>query len=191
VIYQLTAIISVTEGYKMYIRSLLLVLPSFGLACNGNDVLCGKKYSDVTFIGTHNSAFVGILPVHNQYVSVTEQLNMGVRFLQAQTQNKDGVIQMCHTHCWELDSGSLTSYLAELSDWMDDHPRDVVTLLLTNIDALPITQFADAFRGANLEKYVYRPKSRVARDAWPTLQQMIDAGTRLVAFMGMCPVYSD
>ncbi|GKT49045.1 PI-PLC X domain-containing protein 1 [Colletotrichum spaethianum] len=153
-------------------------------ACNGNDALCGKKYSDVTFVGSHNSAFVGITPAHNQYISVTDQLNLGVRFLQAQTQNKDGQIQMCHTTCILLDSGPLSKYLGEITTWMEAHPQDVVTLLLTNIDALPITQFGDTFKDTGLEKYVFRPKEKVAMDQWPTLQKLIDDGTRLVIFMG-------
>lgn len=154
-------------------------------ACNGNDALCGKKYSDVTFVGSHNSAFVGITPAHNQYVSVTDQLNLGVRFLQAQTQNKDGQIQMCHTDCALLDSGPLSKYLDEINTWMEAHPREVVTLLLTNIDAMPVTQFGDTFKSTGLDKYVFKPGEKVAIDQWPTLQTLIDDGTRLVVFMGM------
>jgi hypothetical protein len=171
----------------LLLRNLLAILglTSAAVACNGNDALCGRKYSEVTMVGSHNSAFVGFLPQHNQYKSITEQLNMGVRFLQAQTQKKDGIIEMCHTYCWELDEGPLTQYLAELSDWMDDHPRDIVTLLLTNIDAMPVAQFADAFRSTSLEKYVFRPDGHISLEQWPTLQQLIDAGTRLIVFMGM------
>jgi hypothetical protein len=51
--------------------------------CNGHDKLCGRKYSDITMVGSHNSAFVGPLPQQNQFLSVTDQLNLGVRFLQA------------------------------------------------------------------------------------------------------------
>ncbi|KAF6805109.1 phosphoinositide-specific phospholipase c-like phosphodiesterases superfamily [Colletotrichum sojae] len=152
-------------------------------ACNGNAALCGKKYSDVTFVGSHNSAFVGIGPAHNQMVSVTDQLDLGVRFLQAQTQNKNGQIQMCHTDCALLDVGPLSQYLDEITGWINAHPNEVVTLLLTNIDKIPIKQYDDAFKSTQLDKYVFRPKEKVAIDKWPTLQQLIDAGTRLVVFM--------
>ncbi|OLN85557.1 PI-PLC X domain-containing protein 1-like protein 2 [Colletotrichum chlorophyti] len=60
--------------------------------------LCRNRYSDVTFIGSHNSAFVGSSIAHNQYVSVTAQLDLGVRFLQARTQDKGGHIQMCYSY---------------------------------------------------------------------------------------------
>lgn len=157
-------------------------------ACNGNNALCGKKYSDVTFIGSHNSAFVGVGPAHNQMVSVTNQLDLGVRFLQAQTQNKNGQIQMCHTDCALLDVGPLSKYLEEITKWIDAHPDQVVTLLLTNIDKIPIKQYDDAFKSTGLDKYVFRPQEKVAIDKWPTLQQLIDAGTRLVVFMGKRPI---
>ncbi|KAI8281845.1 PI-PLC X domain-containing protein 1 [Colletotrichum sp. SAR11_240] len=115
-------------------------------ACNGNDALCGKKYSEVTFVGSHNSPFVGIGPADNQLVSPTAQLDLGVRFLQAQTQNKDGGIQMCHTDCLILDAGSLSDYLTSITKWMNAHPDEVVTLLLTNIDAIPVQKFDDVFK---------------------------------------------
>ena len=51
--------------------------------CNGNQALCGRRWSDIVMVGSHDSSFVGVLPSQNQYISVTEQLNMGVRFLQA------------------------------------------------------------------------------------------------------------
>lgn len=79
------------------------------IACNGNAALCSRSYSNVTQIGTHDSAFVGILPTDNQLVSVTTQLDDGIRFLQAQTHVNDGVLHLCHTSCEELDAGPLTS----------------------------------------------------------------------------------
>src|ERR1700712_480317 len=52
------------------------------LPCNGETSLCNRKYSNVSFIGAHDSAFVGPLPTQNQDLSVTAQLNGGLRFLQ-------------------------------------------------------------------------------------------------------------
>lgn len=153
-------------------------------ACNGHEALCDRRYSDITQVGSHNSAFVGVLPMHNQFVSVTRQLNHGVRFLQAQTHDKDGEIELCHAYCWELDVGPLTKYLRELSKWLDGHPDEVVTLLLTNPDGMPITQYDEDFEAAGLKDYVFRPNGTLSRDDWPTLQEMIDAGDRLVVFMG-------
>ncbi|ODA80245.1 hypothetical protein RJ55_03203 [Drechmeria coniospora] len=154
------------------------------VACNGHGELCGRRYSDVTMIGTHNSAFVGDSPVHNQYVSVTAQLDMGVRFLQAQARDRRGRIDLCHTYCWELDVGPLTGYLDEVSDWMGRHPDEVVTLLLTNNDGIDVDRFAAALETTPLTKLVFRPgRELVAKAQWPTLGELIKANTRLVIFM--------
>jgi hypothetical protein len=166
---------------------LLAVSTTAGAAgCNGNPALCSRKYSNVTQIGAHDSAFVGVLLADNQYISVTDQLNFGVRFLQAQTHSKDGGIEMCHTSCLELDVGSLNSYLSPIKTWLDGNPNEVLTLLLTNGDAIPVAQFASVFAGLGLDRYAYAPGTKLAMDQWPTLQSMIDSGKRLVVFMGEC-----
>lgn len=152
-------------------------------ACNGHDELCDRKYSDITFVGTHNSAFVGDAPTQNQHKSVKEQLDLGVRFLQAQTQDKDGEIEMCHTYCWELDEGPLTDYLNEVAAWMNDNPDEVVTLLLTNIDGIPVTKFDDVFDSTGLKQYVFTPNETLTLENWPTLQGLLDRKTRLIVFM--------
>lgn len=154
-------------------------------ACNGHDELCELKYSEVNFVGAHNSAFNGNLPTHNQFVSVTRQLDLGVRFLQAQTREKMGDIQMCHTHCWLLDVGPLSEYLLNVKSWMDDHPDEVVSLILTNIDRIAVSQFDQVFENTELKDLVFHPGGTLAKHEWPTLQKLIDDGTRLVVFMGM------
>ena len=172
-------------------RILRRLAPILGLAataaaaCNGNNALCGRRYSDVTFIGSHDSAFVGSGPSDNQYTSVTDQLNLGIRFLQAQTHDSGGTIEMCHSYCWLRDAGPLTNYLTEINNWMNSHPTEVVTLLLTNQDNIAVSKFADVFRNTGLEKYVFRPNGHLNRGDWPTLQQLIDSSSRLVVFMGM------
>ena len=70
---------------------------------------------------------------------------------------------------------------------MDGHADEVVTLLLTNGDKIPVQDFDAAFQGAGLTKHVLHPTKVMAKEEWPTLQEMIDAGTRLVVFMGEWP----
>jgi hypothetical protein len=155
--------------------------------CNGNAALCSRKYSNVTQIGTHDSAFVGILPTDNQYESLTSQLNAGIRFLQAQTHVKSGVLEMCHTTCGELDAGTLVSYLTAITTWMAANPNEVVTLLLTNGDGAAVSLFGAAMVSSGLSAYAYTPPSQLAMADWPTLQELIDNETRLVMFLGMFP----
>jgi hypothetical protein len=152
--------------------------------CNGNTALCSRQYSNVTQIGSHDSAFVGILPTDNQVESVADQLSAGVRFLQAQTHELSGELYLCHTSCLELNAGPLTNYLSTIKTFMDSNPNEVITLLLTNGDSADVSVFGTAMSTTGLDTYAYTLPSQLAIDEWPTLQELIDANTRLVMFLG-------
>ncbi|TVY47920.1 PI-PLC X domain-containing protein [Lachnellula occidentalis] len=164
--------------------SLIGICKVSAAACNGNDALCSRKYSNITQIGAHDSAFVGDLPTENQNLDVTGQLNAGIRFLTAQTHSFLDEIYLCHTSCFEENSGVLVDYLTDIGTWMDSNPNEVVTLLLTNGDAIAVSMFADAYDGAGISKYTYTPPNQLALGDWPTLQDLISANTRLITFMG-------
>jgi hypothetical protein len=170
--------------------SFLFAASAAAIACNGNAALCSRQWSNVTQIGTHDSAFVGILPTDNQYESLTAQLNAGIRFLQGQTHLKNGALEMCHTTCAEKDAGTLVSYLTTVTQWMAANPNEVITLLLTNGDSAPVSLFGTAMQSSGLSAYAYTPPSHLAMSDWPTLQELIDNDTRLVMFLGMFPVLS-
>jgi hypothetical protein len=160
------------------------------VGCNGNTALCSRSYSNVTQVGSHDSAFVGILPTENQLLSVSDQLDAGVRFLQAQTHVSSGELHLCHTTCGELNAGPLTTYLSSIKTWMDSNPNEVVTLLLTNGDRKDVSMFGAAMSNTSLDHYAYTPKGQLTMGEWPTLQELIDGGTRLVMFLGTsssCP----
>ncbi|KAI1372910.1 PLC-like phosphodiesterase [Hypoxylon crocopeplum] len=163
--------------------TLALVAGSLAADCNGHAELCSRQYSKVTFVGAHNSPFVGIGPSDNQFTSPTEQLDLGVRFLQAQTQDKDGTVEMCHTSCILEDAGPLTDYLGEIKTWVDGHANEVVTLLITNPDAIDINKFGDAFKSTGLDANVFTPDGQLGLDDWPTLGDMISSGKRVLVFM--------
>jgi hypothetical protein len=91
---------------------------------------------------------------------------------------------LCHTSCFEEDSGELVTYLGTISTWMDANPNEVITLLLTNGDGIAMSTFALAFESSGLAKYAYAPTTKLALADWPTLQELISANTRLVTFMG-------
>ncbi|MCJ1302167.1 hypothetical protein MMC08_004970 [Hypocenomyce scalaris] len=156
-------------------------------ACNGNAALCDRQYSNVTQIGTHDSALVGALPQDNQDESVTAQLNAGIRFLQAQSHvDPFGSLSLCHTSCFLLDAGSVESYLITVKAWLDANPNEVLTLLLTNGDNVNVSMFDAAFTSSGIKSYAFVPASSpntLLFDAWPTLQELITGGTRLVLFL--------
>ncbi|KAK9366237.1 PLC-like phosphodiesterase [Lipomyces kononenkoae] len=155
-------------------------------ACNGHDELCNRQYSNVSFVGAHDSPFVGPLPQQNQGWSVTEQLDNGIRFLQGQTHHEPftGSLNFCHTSCFLEDAGPVADYLATVKNWLDANPDEVVTLLIVNGDSVPVADFASEFDHSGIVSYTYVPPiSPLFIDAWPTLQEMITAGTRLVVFL--------
>jgi hypothetical protein len=158
-----------------------------GVPCNEQLSFCDRKYSNVTFIGTHDSAFVGSLPTQNQDKSVTDQLNAGIRFLQAQTHNFLNTPFMCHTSCFEENAGTVQAYLTQVKNWLDNNPNEVVTMLWTNPDMMAMSKFDTVFKNVGATKYVFKPSSSpnpLPMDSWPTLGDMIASGQRLVVFIG-------
>ncbi|KAL1857701.1 hypothetical protein Daus18300_010221 [Diaporthe australafricana] len=152
-------------------------------ACNGDSALCGRRYSNTTFVGSHDSAFVGTGPADNQETPVGAQLAQGVRFLQGQTHLDNGTIKLCHTLCILEDAGPLAAYLGDVKAFLDANPREVVTLLLTNQDGMQGAAFDAVFRASGIQGYAFAPGRNLTLDQWPTLGQMIDSGQRLVVFM--------
>ncbi|OTA70685.1 PLC-like phosphodiesterase [Hypoxylon sp. EC38] len=169
--------------HSIAFSALALAAGSLAADCNGHAELCSRRYSNISYAGAHNSPFVGIGPSDNQFTSPTEQLDQGIRFLQAQTRDKDGSPEMCHTSCILKDAGSLQDYLSPIKTWLDGHPNEVVTLLITNGDAIDINKFGDAFKSTGLDSYVFTPQTKLALDEWPTLADMISSGNRVVVFM--------
>ena len=47
-----------------------------------------------------------------------------------------------------------------------------------------MSKFADVFRDVGLEQYAFTPSGALSLDQWPTLQTLINDGTRLVIWMG-------
>ncbi|KAJ5542535.1 hypothetical protein N7535_004957 [Penicillium sp. DV-2018c] len=155
--------------------------------CNGRSEYCARSYSNITFIGAHDSPFVGPLPQHNQNIDIEAQLNMGIRYLQGQTHRSplvNTIIELCHTSCFLEDAGSLESFLKTIKKWLDAHPNEVVSLLLTNGDSVPVTEFGNIFAKSGIAQYAYTPSANPLLIAdWPTLGDLISSGKRLVVFL--------
>lgn len=157
--------------------------------CNNSPSLCSRNYNNVTYLGAHDSPFLRDSSTDNsiagnQYLNATRALDAGLRFLQAQVHDENGVLELCHTSCTLLDAGTLEDWLKGIGGWMDDNPNEVVTLLLVNSDDQTIDAFGKVYESAGLDKISYTPTTTEAATVeWPTLQNMIDQGTRLVSFV--------
>ncbi|KAK8022187.1 hypothetical protein PG993_012954 [Apiospora rasikravindrae] len=163
------------------------ILSARDTACNNSPDLCSKSYSQVTHLGAHDAAFLRDDSTDNsiagnQYFNATLALDAGLRLLQAQVHNKNGVIELCHTTCDLLDAGPLEDWLAKIKGWMDANPNEVVTLLLVNGDNQDAAAFGSVFTGSGIDKYGYVPTGG-SSGGWPTLQSMISSNKRLVTFV--------
>lgn len=158
------------------------------VACNNSPDLCSRQYSNVTHMGAHDAAFLRDSSTDNsvagnQYYNATKALNAGIRLLSLQVHNSNGTLELCHTTCSLLDAGTLEDFLVKIKYWMDENPNEVVTLLIVNSDDEDVASFGEVFESSNISSYGYTPATASASNTWPTLQTMIDDGTRLVTFI--------
>jgi len=86
----------------------------------------------------------------------------------------DGAAVVCSSLC---DDGHvpLASALSQVRGFLEDNPREVVTILLEL--HLPVASVTASFDAAGLRPLIHVPPSNAA---WPTLAAMITSGQRLV-----------
>jgi hypothetical protein len=158
-------------------------------ACNNSPELCSRQYSNITHLGAHDSPFLRDSSTTwstsgNQFYNSTVQLQAGVRLLTAQVHSENGTWRLCHSSCDLLDAGTLSNWLGEIKDFMDENPNEVVTVLLVNSDGASASDLAGEYEAAGVDAYSYVPSSASASSTtWPTLQDLIASNTRLVNFV--------
>ncbi|KEF60210.1 uncharacterized protein A1O9_05060 [Exophiala aquamarina CBS 119918] len=158
-------------------------------ACNNSPDLCSRPYNQVVHLGAHDSPFrrdksTDFSTSGNQFYNSTVQLNAGVRLLSAQVHKSNGAWHLCHSSCDLLDAGTLSDWLEEVKAWMDNNPNDVVTILLVNSDDATVGDLDQQFTASGINSLAYKPASTTTPPvSWPTLQELITAGTRLMVFV--------
>ncbi|KAJ6562965.1 PLC-like phosphodiesterase [Mycena sp. CBHHK59/15] len=169
--------------------SLALTLPTKrATVCNGHAEFCSRLYSNVTYIGSHDSFAFSEDPfalARDQEVDIPTQLGLGIRLLQAQAHMNDGVLHFCHTSCALFDGGAVVDYLKNVKTFLDANPNEVLTLLFTNPEGASVsTVWKPAFDDAGISDIAFVPPSLpVKQSDWPTLGSMIDTGKRVVVFL--------
>lgn len=146
------------------------------LACNGHPGLCDRRFDEVAFAGAHNAMSNAddgwLLP--NQIHGMADQLAQGVRVFLVDTHEYQGAFWLCHEYC-ELGKIPLVDALRIFADFMDANPNEVLALVVQNGISNAATEAA--FVESGLVRYVY---AHPAGSPWPTLREMIEAGTRLL-----------
>ncbi|KAK0514303.1 hypothetical protein JMJ35_002920 [Cladonia borealis] len=162
-------------------------IPTNTQACNNYPEFCNRKYSNITYVGAHNSPFVAPHnAAANQDLGVLDQLNDGIRLLTGETHYNatTNTISYCHSSCDLLDVGTAEEYFTNVSSWISTHPYDVVTLLLVNSDFIGVGNYTTPLINSGLAKYAYIPPVVPMNISnWPTLSEMILTGKRAVIFM--------
>ena len=98
-------------------------------------------------------------------------------------------IYLCHGLC-ELGATSFSSELARIRGWLGRNPREVLLIIIE--DYVAPGDVAGAFEKARLVEYLH---TQALDDPWPTLDQMINSGRRVVVMAendtGDVPWYHD
>ncbi|KAI1434322.1 PLC-like phosphodiesterase [Xylaria sp. CBS 124048] len=155
--------------------------------CNNYVEFCSRQYSNITEVSTHNSPFITPKNIAaNQQYDVIQQLDDGVRFLQAQIQWPGNATDphFCHTSCDLLDAGPISDWLRTVKKWVVEHPFDVVTILLGNGNYSDPALYAPHIEHSGILKYVYQPPYiPMNSTTWPPLSEMILSSQRVVMFI--------
>lgn len=83
---------------------------------------------------------------------------------------------LCHSHCiW--GAMPVVDALVDVRTFLEDNPREVVTLIVQ--DAITVEDTVEAFADAGLDRYLHVHEDG---DDWATFGELIDADERLVVF---------
>lgn len=146
--------------------------------CNGYAALCSKRYDEVAYLTTHNAYNAGennfLMP--NQNYGITKQLNDGVRGLMLDVHNLLGTPVVYHG-VPVMGTATFSSVLDEIKTFLDNNPDEVVTVILESY--VSSATIESSLSTAGLLPQAFAKDSTMA---WPTLQEMINTGKRLVLF---------
>ncbi|KAG1455545.1 hypothetical protein G6F56_007039 [Rhizopus delemar] len=163
-----------------------LLLIGIRAECNGGSHLCSRSYSNITHLVTHDSYALSPNLAATQEKSIIKQLDDGVRGikLSAISSARDSSVHLCHTFCEVLDAGPAVETLDEIAFWLSNNPKEVVTIMWNNIYNIDASEIAQSYEASSIMPYAYSHKEL---DPWPTLQELIDSGKRVVNFIDSKP----
>lgn len=155
---------------------LIALLPATTAAqCNGDLSLCAKRYDEVCYVTTHNAFnHQGSFLFPNQTYPISTQLQDGVRALMLDVYWYNNQATVYHSSNF-LGNQPLIDLLDDTKTFLDQHPNEVVTLILESY--ITAAQTEAVFQQAGLLPYCHVQNPA---QPWPTLGDMIQAGTRLV-----------
>jgi len=102
-----------------------------GLACNGDPLLCDRRYDQISYPTTHNamSASAEGWTHSDQRHGIARQLQDGIRGLMLDVHSYQGEPHLCHGSACASGRRRLVDGLRDIATFMTEHPREVVTLI--------------------------------------------------------------
>ena len=154
-------------------------------ACNGLPALCGQRVDQVTFLRTHNSHASEERGYSqwswNHVEAMPTQLADGVRAVNMDVYLEDGAMLVCHGYCF-LGQQPFDAILDELTTFLAGHPHEVILLSLQN--EAPWDATLEALTEAGIGDLAW---SHTPGVEWPTLGELLEAGTPLLVSAGGIP----
>jgi len=144
-----------------------------------------RPYDRNTYLASHNAHCAPALGwlTWNQDLRPVDQLDYGARCMQLDTLTNNGQIYLVHGTWTEtlLQRGGLLPqtlqvYLNVLEGWMNDHPREVLTLIFENHDGQELADYL-------LNQSPIKDKLHLQeRGTWPSINELLAQGKRYVIF---------
>ena len=141
---------------KPYLYTLLCCLFVQGASaqCNGYPELCSKRFDEVAYAMTHNAFNAGNegFALGNQTFGLTRQLQDGVRGLMLDIYESGREVVVYHGFSF-LGSSPLADNLAEIKDFLDDHPTEIVSIIFESY--VSSTALENELTTAGLSDYLH------------------------------------
>ena len=169
-----------------------------------------RRYDQICWLSTHNAYAAqryGYVYA-NQYYTIQEQLDWGVRAFELDTykrcwKKKFGIIgnggcavSMCHGDCNQVNKWIYKPYkpgndalgfandgLKIFKQFLEKNPQEIITLTLENYVTEP-GLLDKQFEDAGITALILKPEdwNPIEKQGWPTLQWMVTNNKRLVVF---------
>ena len=169
--------IATTNSMKLLLTSLLFFIAlEVSSQCNGSIELCNKKYNEVAYLTTHNSyssAAAGFT-FPNQNLSITDQLNSGVRGFMLDVYDLMGTPTVYHGS-FVLGAEPLSNSLGIFEQFLNTNPNEIITIIFECY--VPANDIESEINTSGLNNYLFE---KIPGIDWPTLQEMIDNNQRLI-----------
>lgn len=169
--------IATTNSMKLLLICFLFFLTLTAASqCNGSVELCNKKYDQVAYLTSHNSyssAATGFT-FPNQNISISEQLNSGVRCFMLDVYDLMGTPTVYHG-TFILGSEPLSNSLGVIEQFLNTNPNEIITIIFECY--VTANDIASEINASGLNNFLFE---KIQGLDWPTLQEMINNNQRLI-----------